>query len=112
MSVLPASTAQQKAGTKAPFRRCMDYLKDSDRLLNLTLDGVSQVARSADFAEKIRQYELKWGPLDPAGPAPDSQEVEERLALLKERSAFAQQEKNRGFPLLHAHAVVEVWVDS
>lgn len=87
-----------------PFRRFLNYLYESRRILLLTMQGVSQIARSLPLAEALALLEREEERLEV-----QTQEEKRYLDQVKETADFAKMEEERGFPRLHAHALVETW---
>jgi hypothetical protein len=87
---------------KPPFNRFIDYIDETDRILYLCMQGLVHMTKLPALAEAVIDF-------DPQSP--ESTEPEERAHLegTHQRAKFSAEEIERGFPVLHAHAVVALW---
>jgi len=77
----------------APFRRFMKYIDETETLVRLHIHSVHRA--------------LAWpGFLSEALKVPEDEEM---LVAARKTASDAQREVDRGFPLLHAHALVGLW---
>jgi len=88
---------------KPPLQRCIDYVHDADRILDLCVEGLTYVSRRPGLVEALVDVDR----LD--GTAPPEDEIQHLLDSTRERAKFAAQEIECGFPTLHAHTVVALW---
>ena len=77
-----------------PFERCFDYIAETDRVLHLSIQGLSLITRMPPLARVLTKFI----------PEQD-QDLKETEACAK----FAQEEIDKGFPILHAHALTSLW---
>jgi hypothetical protein len=83
-----------------PLDRIIDYAEESRRLLHMSMQGIYMLRAIPKAVEAI---EIRnQGPDKYEGPHTSMEEAQEiaRLALA---------EKERGYPILHAHALVGLW---
>jgi hypothetical protein len=86
-----------------PFHRFFDFVDEAHRVLMLSMRGIASLRAAGLGAEALLQLDLAK---DARQRTPAD---EERLAEAKELASLAESEVDKGFPLLHAHAVVAVW---
>ena len=86
------------------FRRLVETLEDHDRVLQMSIQGISQLAKSAPLAEALSDLEKLYTAQGEAGRW-EQVDVEEAKLV----AGFAQKELDRGFPILHAHSIVSLW---
>jgi hypothetical protein len=72
-------------------------------VLHLSVDGINQIAHSVPLVEALADLDRFDGKGD------DPADTEHRLANIRERATFAQNELDNGFPTLNSHAVVAIW---
>jgi len=85
-----------------PLHRATDALDEINRVLHLSIRGIAQMAKSAALVEALENLERDNGEAL-------SKEAESRIERAQREAQFAQKEVDRGFPVLHAHAVVAIW---
>lgn len=85
------------------FHAFAEYVHQIDGVLHLSIQGLTQITRSVEMVEALMKYEeVSEERLSP-------EEENKRLERAKEQAAFAQAEMEKGFPVVHAHAVVGLW---
>jgi hypothetical protein len=88
---------------RLPFFRCLDYVGEADRILHLSMDGISGVRRLFKAQKILAEVEDRG---EQIGQADDT---EKRLQRAKRLSDLAATEIENDFPLLHAHTLVALW---
>lgn len=83
----------------APFRRALDFTRELDRLLHMSMQGISMLRGVPQAMEVLAE-------VDQEGPEARNPSALQDARLQAE---FAQAEIHRGFPLLHAHAVISLY---
>lgn len=78
------------------------YAADTVDLMSLTHDGARALLGSLHLNEMAKQATVQ------VGEQFTSQE-EDRLATVTQKAEVARQELERGFPLLHSHALMGIW---
>lgn len=83
-----------------PLNRIIDYADESRRLLHMSMQGIYMLRAIPKSVEAL-EFDSR-GPDKYEGPHTSMEEAQEiaRLALA---------EKERGYPILHAHALVGLW---
>lgn len=96
----PAKTdSPMQPWARIPFNRGIDYLAETNEVLELCLQGLSHVQTMPGLAEALEGY-------DSGTP---TQVLLPKLQDLRRRAGLAKAEIERGFPVLHAHASVALW---
>lgn len=90
-----------KSGSNSLTKAC-DAIHETERVLSLSIRGISQLSRSVELFEAVTNVELFKEEIDPVVAA-------RQLENNRVEAEFAQQEVDKGFPVLHAHAVVAIW---
>jgi hypothetical protein len=86
-----------------PFDRFIQFIQESDRVLNLSIKGIYQISQqmpllqALDNLERVRA-ENADRPFEP-----------KNFEAAKLEAEFARQEIEKEFPLLHSHALVTTW---
>lgn len=102
-SILQASTLGDTVTRKVPswaiagFRRFLNYVEESDRILHLSMKGISGLQGIPRLIKAIAKVE--------EDKEPDAQQIERA----RKEADFAKREIERGFPLLHAYTIVALW---
>lgn len=102
-SILQASTLGDTVTRKVPswaiagFRRFLNYVEESDRILHLSMKGISGLQGIPRLIRAIAKVE--------EDKEPDAQQIERA----RKEADFAKREIERGFPLLHAYTIVALW---
>jgi len=86
----------------AAIRRFLDYVEQNERLLHLSMQGISQLQALPGIVEAIANFEQ-------GGPQERGEKNRVSLDLSKTIASFAQNEVTSGFPLLHAHTLIGTW---
>jgi hypothetical protein len=84
----------------SPLRAYLDDVEELERLLHLSMRGISMVRAMPKAFDALALVE------------PDeyaSEDARARRADVGEYARLAQEEVDRGFPLLHAQAVISLW---
>src|ERR1700722_7269843 len=86
-----------------PFDRFLNFIKEADRVLQLSVKGIYQISKQMPLLEALDNLarfraERKLAPFEPRD-----------FNSAKEEAEFARLEIERDFPLLHAHSLVSVW---
>ena len=89
--------------SSAVFHGFHDQIQEIDRVLHLCMDGLQQLAHGVPLAEALAELDK----IDKPDLDPEAQK--RRLESVRRRAEFASKEIERGFPILHAHAVVATW---
>ncbi len=92
-----------KSLVSATFHRFHDHVHEIDRVLRLCIDGLMSVASSVPLVEALANLD-KFEKDDF-----DSDASARHVDSARRRAEFAQHEIDRGFPILHAHALVAIW---
>ena len=93
-----------------PLRRFMDYARESERLLHISMRGLSMVQRAPQLLQALAKVEPILDHDVPADKqAAKALETQRSLELAKTDAEFADIEEKSGFPLLHAHTLVGLW---
>lgn len=87
----------------APFRRLLNYMEEADRLVALSIEGIRKIVAMVPLAEALHSLNRDF--MDRA----ESEESQQGLSVTREKAAFAQNEIDNAFPLLHAHTLVGIW---
>jgi hypothetical protein len=87
---------------KAPLTRFLDHCEESHRLLHMSMQGICGLRGIPQALEVLEETRREDDPV-PEGDA------RARLKEARERAKFAEAEIERGFPLLHAHALIGLW---
>jgi hypothetical protein len=82
-----------------PLLGFLDYWKESERLLHAAIQGISMLTAMPKAVEALAK----------AGRLGESDPYSESLEKARAAADFAEKERARGFPLLHAHALVGAW---
>lgn len=85
----------------ATFRRHFEYIEEANRLLHIAMRGLSAVKAMPAAVTALAQWDVA------NGREPDGESHKMREAT--EAATIAEQETERGFPTLHAHASVDLW---
>jgi hypothetical protein len=85
-----------------PLKAFHAYIAESDRLLHLSMRGISSLRGMPGLIEALADFRSE----DADNPVND--ERYEPLELAKADALFAEKEYAAGFPLLHAHTLVGV----
>ncbi len=87
--------------SKEPFYRFLGYLENEERLVHLAANGIRLVVHQETVAEALHGVAdlMDW----------EEGESEKRLQAAKTEAAFAKEEVDTDFRLLHAHSVMAVW---
>lgn len=89
--------------SRKPFEDAVEALAELAGVLQLSTTGLSQLSRSVELVEAV----TKWDEI--VGREIDPSDKEFRLERARDNAEFAQKEMDRGFPVLHAHAVTGMW---
>jgi len=81
------------------FRRFLDATEERDRLLHISMRGISAVTGMPQALKVLADIDQKT----------TDEETRRRLDQAKQEAELAQQEIDRDFPLLHAQAAVSLW---
>jgi hypothetical protein len=81
----------------SPFFRARDDLERADRLLHLAIRGITGLLAIPGLTEALARF-------------PFSGTSTEEIEHAKVTADFAQREVSTGFPVLHAQAVIALWV--
>jgi hypothetical protein len=86
-----------------PFNRFLAFIQEADRVLKLSVKGISQISHQMPLLEALDNLarvraEQAMKPFQP-----------KNFESAKEEAEFARQEIEKEFPLLHAHALVSIW---
>jgi len=84
-----------------PFKDSLERLKEAQVILVLAVKGISGIRGVPKIIEVLAKVESGVGKLD--------DEDIKRLNLAKEEADLAQREVDKGFPLLHAQALISLW---
>jgi hypothetical protein len=87
-------------GWLVPFIRFSEYLKESRNVVILAHWGAYFSIEHVELMEVVEGFPFAS---DDSKPTPEQREVAERRATL------AKDERDKGFPLLHGHALVGMW---
>ena len=87
----------------APFSSCFQYIDETNRILDLTVDGLLHL-RQLPTVERALSPLLRDAITNEL-----SAENASRLRYAEERAKFAEAEISCEFPTLHAHALVSIW---
>jgi len=90
-----------------PLLTFLDYVDQSGRLLQLSIEGISMLMASPTIVEVLKQTDIKT--YSPAEAMRRDEEFRRSLDTANARADFARKEREAGFPLLHAHALVGAW---
>jgi hypothetical protein len=96
----------------APLRRFSAYLKESDRLLHLSMRGISMLRAMPDVLEALAPWNedsSEVTKLDKSVSDDETHPMKTEIETAKEEAGFAEKEVTSGFPLLHAHTLVGLW---
>lgn len=88
---------------KPPINRYIDYVEETGRILYLYINGIRSISRMVPLVEALYQ------PGKTNNVASEKDDYEKRLEETKERASFAQEEIDKGFPILIAHTVVTLY---
>lgn len=91
----------------SPLRSYLDYLDESMRLLHMSMGGIAMITSIPHSLEVLGEGAYCSNP--PEDPVKRKAEFLKELRQAQERARFAEKERDRGFPLLHAHTLVGVW---
>lgn len=87
-----------------PFYRFNEYMVEIDRVLHLSMEGLSLITRSPQLTEALINYRVVKDGADSMSP-----EEERDLKSTRTKAKYAQDEISKGFPIFHAHAVTSIW---
>lgn len=92
-------------GTKLskPFHSCVAYIKEANRVLYLSVRGISQLSKSAELVRALANLDH----VDEDGVL--SEEAQKDVQAAYQIAELAQEEIDNDFPLLHAHTAVAIW---
>lgn len=99
LDVTTTAHESEETDWRTQTRRFSDYLVQTDRLIRLTVDGASRLEslpRLLDELHPVNPDELPY-----AGQGAYTE--------VRKSAAFAKEEINADFPLLHAHALMGLW---
>lgn len=84
-----------------PFYKCIAYIEESESLLALSVEGIYKLSNMVPLAKAVAKLKKELHKHD---------KPEERMLAATEKLAkMAEDEINKGFPRLYAHAVVDLW---
>jgi hypothetical protein len=83
-----------------PLQRCLESLLITRRLLTLSIDGLIAICGIPDLVQKMQK-------ISAALRKEKSDGID--LTRAKEDATFAKNEREQGFPYLHAYTLVSVW---
>ena len=86
-----------------PFGRFLDYLRNIDQVLYVSMRGIDQLTRMVPLHEAL------LGVDDESDPDSIPEESARRLGRVRWEAEFSKAEVEAGFPILHAHSIVAVW---
>lgn len=95
--MIPGLNQELEDAVHAVFTRTVAFLRASLDLVHLTYDGVSAVTRVANISNILSEA------------LTDSEPDTARQVDLERRASLAEEERTKGFPLLHAHTIVGMW---
>jgi hypothetical protein len=84
-----------------PLEAFLAYIRDSDRLLHVSMRGISALRGMPRIIEVLTEVR--------SGDEPRSEKDGSSLEQATADAAFAEKECEAGFPLLHAHTLVGDW---
>ena len=102
MRTIPNETSATVIAAANDFRR---YCLDTLRLLDLTENGARSIIAFPRFLDEINEVIND----DPTGATSADPEREARMSERRKSAEMAQAEIERGFPLLHSHALMGIW---
>lgn len=88
---------------KAPFNRASGYIQDVLMLVSLTRRGTMSLSKSYPLVAAVTDLAKVNGEIDEA-------QAQRELQFAAQERDIAQSEISKDFPLLHAHAVVSIYV--
>ncbi|MBA7590488.1 hypothetical protein ES708_32610 [subsurface metagenome] len=99
----PIERKEKKVPTWAlqPFKDSLERLNEAQVILVLAIKGISGIRGIPKIIKVLAEVESETGKLD--------DEDTKRLKLAKEEADLAQREVDKGFPLLHAQALISLW---
>lgn len=86
-----------------PFRHWIDFIDETNRILQLSIQGISSLQGVHDLQKAILEYDLF---------EESREETEVESKILKEAeliTALAKSETKKDFPVLHAHSLIAIW---
>jgi hypothetical protein len=90
-----------------PGSRFGDYARDELRLVHMSSAAIADLRHADALVRAMFHAEDVLARLGEHEPV--AEDREQRLEEARKRAEFAQQETERGFPLLHAHSLVGIW---
>jgi hypothetical protein len=99
---LMAEKKTSRYSIKKPFENFIDYIKDSEILIRLTIKGINSISNYVPLVEALAELKRSKD-----GTLPE--EETKRIKLAKREAKFAQREIDNEFPILNAHNLVGLW---
>ena len=90
-----------------PLLAFRDYMDQSDRLLHMSIRGICTFMAMPNVVRVLKEADDTVPP--PEEARLKEEEYQRDLELANARADFARKEQDKGFPLLHAHALVGAW---
>jgi hypothetical protein len=90
------------AWASAPFEQFLDYVCDENRILRTCKSGLIQTRDMVGFIKALSKYKVQEENITEI-------EATKMVNVAVRQSEFAQQEIEKNFPLLHAHALISHW---
>ena len=84
-----------------PFKDSLERLNEAQVILVLAIKGISGIRGIPELFKVVAKIRSKTGKLE--------DEDIQKLKLAKEEADLAQREVDKGFPLLHAQALISLW---
>lgn len=89
---------------KPPLRQCFARIEDENRVLHLSMKGLSQLRTLPKVLEVLHSIDLRT-----EAEAAERALLADRLTAAKKDAEWVQREVKDGYPILHAHSVVALW---
>ena len=90
-----------------PFLAFTDYMEQNHRLLQMSINGICSFMAMPNTIQALKETDIAV--YTPEEAERNEDEYKKDLERANSLAEFARKERDDGFPLLHAHALVGAW---